>query len=188
MKKILMMLAAAAALSSCTIDNRTWQDTDSYLESFCNDLVERTTVRCVEALYGAMNESEPDSGSFTMTFDDGMAVFVERVADGSWSMSCDEGKLQFGLRLSPDDGEELSGWTCSLFAASYDEGNGFTAVLAADGDIRFEWVYTPYSAVWHLEHNGMYAVETYYEGSALDAGFLRYSHGERSFSGERLRY
>lgn len=177
MKKILMIFAMAALISSCVVDNRASHDNAWSLEFFGEDLVSRSTVRCVRSFYGAMNDTDVNAEGFstTMSFDDGMTVSVERVADGSWSMRCDEGRLQFSLRLGMDDpANELSDWTCSSFAASYDEGNGFTAVLVSDGDIRFSWEYNASGALWQLDQSGRYVMETYYEDSALDTCFLKY--------------
>lgn len=183
MKKYLVLLASALILTSCVVDEyNNYRHTSDYLETFTDNLVERTAVSVVGDLEYLlkMGHTDIDTEGFS-SFNDETRVSIERVGPNEWTATGNASDLKFTASVSREPKEDgMDVWTFGAFTAEYDEGNGYRATLSTEG-VVFDWEQRfniwSISLEWCLEQSGSYELKTFVNDGSADWCRLTYLQG-----------
>lgn len=196
MKKAFFTAILSVLLVSCTVDYGTdFGRTAGNLENIAVDLVEISVVFPVNFL---CDNSVPEDIVNEVGFSYGVSVdyglgsdveyLIEQAADNLWNVTVSGKMFDGGFQISREAGSTGNGesWRVSPFEMDYDEGNGYSALLATEEDVIFDWEYSSYllsSPTWSLEQSGKYFLNTFIDGKSADSAVLEYTCGRLRFSG-----
>lgn len=193
MKKIFLpiLLAGAAALSSCVVDEGGNRNLSAYqLRQLSESLVEQSVSTSVSAINQmARDGRDINADGFTARASDG--ILIVRTDQDCWDVTGQNETVTFSLtivRQAAADGYDS--WTCRDVQCLHDEGASGFARLVADGDIVFEWI-TITSATYvnsRLEQTGLYEVEFFADPRAAtctDWVKLIYAAGDLTWNTSR---